>query len=38
MKKILFLGIEFNVFDKVVLRKVCVSDGNMCICSKFYNI
>lgn len=31
-------GTEPNVFDKVVSRKACVSDGNMCICSKFYNI
>lgn len=33
-----FKGSEPSIPDKVVSRKACVSDGNRCACSKFYNI
>lgn len=31
-------GSEPAISDKVVSRKACVNDGNMCTCTKFYNI
>lgn len=31
-------GSEPAITDKVVSRKACVNDGNMCTCSRFYNI